>query len=137
MAIVNSQGYLYYDKANSRYLISSLEKIADMSLSGSLISFDTKNCTLSGEGKTNLRANFDLVNLTGAGRVTQTLDSGRVEIQTILGFDFHFTQEGLKMMSDEFRLTPSLKSVNLNSEFYRKGMDDLVGKSSLQDQGAA
>lgn len=130
VAIVNSQGYLYYDKANSRYLISSLEKIADMSLSGSLISFDTKNCTLSGEGKTNLGANFDLVNLTGAGRVTQTLDSGKVEIQTILGFDFHFTQEGLKMMSDEFRLTPSLKSVNLNSEFYRKGMDDLVGKEA-------
>ncbi len=137
VAIVNSQGYLYYEKANKRYLISSLEKIADQTLPGNLISFDTEKCILSGEGKTNLGATFNFINLTGAGRVSQTLDSGKVEIQTILGFDFHFTPEGLKMMSDEFRLTPSLKSVNLNSEFYRKGMDDLVGgeaASRLKEQ---
>ena len=137
VAIVNSQGYLYYEKAKKRYLISSLGKIVDQTLPGNLIAFDTEKCILSGEGKTNLGATFNFVNLTGAGRVTHKLDSGKVEIQTILAFDFHFSPEGLGMMSEEFRLTPSLKPVNLNSELYRKGMDDLIGgeaASRLKEQ---
>jgi hypothetical protein len=127
VALVNSQGYLYYEKAKNRYLITSLEKIADQTLSGNMIAFDKDFCVLSGEGKLNFGTNFDFVSQTGAGKIIHTLDSGNVNIQAILGFDFYFSPEALKIMSDEIRMMPTLKQVNLNSDLYRKGMKDLIG----------
>ena len=32
IALVNSSGYLFYEKAKSRYIIASLEKLADQTL---------------------------------------------------------------------------------------------------------
>lgn len=125
--LVTSNGYLYYEKAKGRYLIGSLEKIVDQTLHGNMLAFDKNFCILSGEGKLNFGANYDLVKMSSAGKVIHTLDSNKVNIQALLGLDFFFSPEALKLMSDEIRMMPSLKPVNLNSEFYTKGMKDMLG----------
>jgi hypothetical protein len=132
VGIVKSGGYLYFDKARSRYLIGSLEKIADPATHGSLIAFDKNYCVLSGEGKLDLGTNFDLVSMNSAGKVIHRIDSGDVRINAILAFDFFFSPEAIKIMSDEIRLMPSLKPVNLNTEFYTKGMKDMLGVAAAQ-----
>jgi hypothetical protein len=125
--LVNAQGFLYFDKAKTRYVITSREKLADQSLPGNMVAYDRNYCILSSEGKLNFGANFDLVKMTSAGKVLHTLDSGNVNIDAILAFDFYFSPEALKMMSDEIRMVPTLKPVNLNSETYIKGMKNLIG----------
>ena len=125
--VVNANGYLYYEKAKGRYLIASIEKIIDQSLPGNMIAFDKNFCVLSGEGNINLGAKFDLVKVSSAGKVTHTIDSGKVNLETIIGLDFYFSAEALKAMADEFRMMPSLKPVNLNSDLINKGMKDLMG----------
>jgi hypothetical protein len=125
--IVDSDGWLYYEKSKGRYLITSLEKLVDHSLAGNMISFDKNYCTLSGEGNINFGAKLDLVKFTSAGRVTHSLDSGKVNIDAILAFDFHFSAEALRIMADEIRFLPSLKPVNLNTDLNNKGMKDLLG----------
>lgn len=125
--LVNSKGFLYYEKAKGRYLITSLQKLADQTLPGDMIAFDKNFCILSGEGKLNFGTNYDLVKQTGAGKVIHTLDSNNVNIEAILGFDFYFLPEALKIMSDEIKMMPTLKAVNLNSDLYNKGMKDLIG----------
>jgi hypothetical protein len=125
--IVNSKGFLYYEKAKGRYVITSAGKLADPLINGDLIAFDKNNCVLSGEGKLNFGTNFDLVKMTSAGKIIHALDSGKVDIHAIMGFDFYFSEEALKIMSDEIKMMPSLKPVNLNTEFYNKGMKDLIG----------
>jgi hypothetical protein len=132
VGIVKSGGYLYYEKAKSRYLIASLEKLADPTINGSMIAFDKNFCVLSGEGKLDFGTNYDLVKMTSAGKVIHTLDSGDVRLNAILAFDFFFSPEALKIMSEDIRLMPSLKPVNLNSEFYNKGMKDLVGVEAAE-----
>ncbi|HBE40132.1 MAG TPA: hypothetical protein DDW27_02845, partial [Bacteroidales bacterium] len=127
VGIVNSRGFLYYDKGRGRYLLTSLEKIADPTLHGDMIALDRNNCILSGEGMINLGTNFNPVRMTSAGKISHNIDSGRVEIQTLLGFDFHFSPEALKIMSNEIKFMPLLKPVNLNSDLYNKGMKDLLG----------
>jgi|WetSurMetagenome_2_1015567.scaffolds.fasta_scaffold00927_6 hypothetical protein len=127
VAIVNSNGWLYYEKAKGRYLITSLEKLADHTLPGNMIAFDKNFCILSGEGNLSFGTNYDLVKLTGAGNITHTIDSGKVDIEAVLALDFYFSPEALKLMSDEIRMMPSLKPVNLNSELNNKGMKDLMG----------
>jgi hypothetical protein len=92
-----------------------------------MIALGRNDCILSGEGRINLGTNFSPVGMAGAGRISHLIDSGRVEIQTLLGFDFYFDPEALKLMSNEIRFIPSIKPVNLNSELYGKGMKDLLG----------
>jgi len=127
VGLVSSRGYLYYDKAKSSYLLTSREKIADRTLHGDLIALDRNSCILSGEGRINLGARFDPVKMTGAGQIKHNIDTGYVEIQALLGFDFHFSPEALRIMSQELKFIPTLKPVNLNSELYTKGMRDLFG----------
>jgi len=127
VALVNSNGYLYYEKAKGRYLITSLEKLADQSLPGNMIAFDKNFCILSGEGNINFGAKYDLVKFSSAGKVIHTLDSGKVDIEAILALDFYFSPEALKIMADEIRMMPTLKPVNLNTDLNNKGMKDLMG----------
>ncbi|MGD0342179.1 MAG: hypothetical protein ABSA76_10815, partial [Bacteroidales bacterium] len=125
--LVSSKGYLWYDKPKGRYIITSLEKIADPSLSDDMVALDKNYCILSSEGKLNFGANFDLVKLSAAGKVIHTLDSNYVNIEAMLAFDFYFSPDALKIMADEIRMMPSLKPVNLNSELYTKGMKSIIG----------
>ncbi len=130
VALINSNGFLYFDRAKGRYVITSLQKIVDPTLSGNMIAFDKNYCTLTSEGNINLGGRFDLVKLSSAGKIVQSIDSGKVNIESLLGLDFHFSPEAIKSMADEFRMIPSLKPVNLNSDIIRKGMNDLLGVSA-------
>jgi hypothetical protein len=127
VALVNSSGWLYFEKAKGRYLIASREKLIDQTLPGNMVAFDKNYCVLSSEGNVNFGANFDLVKITSAGKVIHAIDSGKVSIDAILALDFHFSSEALRVMADEIRYMPSLKPVNLNTELNNKGMKDLLG----------
>jgi hypothetical protein len=127
IGLVNASGVLYYNKAQGKYQISSPEKIANPSNNGNLVSLDRSRCILSGEGTLNLGANFDLVKIASAGNFVQTTDSNKVDLEAILALDFYFSPEALKVMSDEIRMMPTLKPVNLNSDFNSKGMKDILG----------
>ena len=127
VGLVTSKGYLWYNKPKGRYEITTLEKIADPSLNDDIVALDKSYCVLSGEGKVNFGTNFDLVKLKAAGKVIHTLDSNYVSINTMLAFEFYFSQDALKIMADEIRLMSSLKPVTLNSDFYNKGMKNLIG----------
>jgi hypothetical protein len=128
--IVNAQGMMFYEKETNRYKIASPEKIADPSLYGNQVAFDKNFCILSGEGKLNFGANFDLFKISTAGKIIHAIDSDKVDIDAILALDFYFSPDALKMMSDEIRAIPTLKAVNLNTDFYKKGMKDLIGEAA-------
>jgi hypothetical protein len=125
--LITSSGVLWYNKAKGKYQISSPEKIADPALNGNMVSLDRNLCILSEEGKIDFGTNLDPVKLTSAGNVVHTTDSNKVDIKAIIALDFYFSPEALKLMSDEIRMMPTLKPVNMNSDFINKGMKDLIG----------
>jgi hypothetical protein len=127
--IVNAQGILWFEKEKGVYRIASPEKLSDLSLPGSMITFDKNYCILSGEGSLNFGANYDHLKMAAAGKVIHNIDSGTVNMQAILAFDFYFSAAALEMMSNEIKRIPTLTPVNLNTEFYKKGMKDLLGET--------
>ncbi|HPM19053.1 MAG: hypothetical protein GT598_15160 [Bacteroidales bacterium] len=129
VGLVTASGVLYYNKSLGRYQIASVEKIADPGRYGNLVSLDRNSCILSGEGRLNFGASLDLVKMNTAGTIRHNTDSGKVNIRTIMALSFYFSPAALKMMADDIKLVPSLKTVNLNSEFNNKGMKDLYGES--------
>jgi hypothetical protein len=128
--LVNAHGFLYFEKETGRYKLTSLEKLADQSLNGEMVTFDKNFCVLTSEGKLDFGANFDLFKLYGAGKVIHNADSSIVNIQSLMGLEFYFSAEALNVMSNEFKMMPSLSAVNLNTEVYNKGMKDLLGVSA-------
>lgn len=130
VAVVKPGGYLYFEKVKNRYLIASLEKIADPTRHGNMVAFDRNMCVLSGEGRLDLGTDFNLARMAAAGKITHNIDSGKVRMNAILAFDFFFDEEALAIMSNDIKLLTTLKPVNLNSELYRKGMKDLLGEET-------
>jgi hypothetical protein len=130
VALVSAEGYLYFEKAKGLYKIAKKEKLADQTLPGGIISFDKNFCILSGEGKMNFGANYDLMKMVAAGKVIHDTDSGKINIEAIIALDFYFSAPALKIMSDEIRLIPTLKAVNLNSDLNNKGMKDMLGEQA-------
>lgn len=128
--LVNANGFMYYEKEKGRYLISSLEKLTDPELNGNQIRFDKNYCIMSGEGTLNFGAKYDLFQISAAGNYIHNIDSGSVNIESILALDFHFSPEALKMMAEEIRMIPTLTPVSLNSNLYDKGMKDILGLSA-------
>jgi len=127
--IVNANGFIWYEKEKGLYRIASMQKLADLTLPGSMITFDKNYCILSGEGPLNFGANYDLLTMSAAGKVIHNIDSGKVTFESILAFDFYFSPEALTMMSDEIKRVPTLSPVNLSSQNYIRGMKDLLGES--------
>ncbi|MBP8958821.1 MAG: hypothetical protein KBG40_00145 [Bacteroidales bacterium] len=127
--IVNANGFIWYEKEKGLYRIASMQKLADLTLPGSMITFDKNYCILSGEGALNFGANYDLLKISASGKVIHNIDSGKVTFESILAFDFYFSPEALNIMSNEIKRVPTLSPVNLNSENYIVGMKNLLGEN--------
>ena len=125
--LITADGFLFYDKGAGKYRIASLAKLSDLSANGNLVSFDRNYCILGSEGKIDFGVNYDLLKMESAGRVIHNTDTSSVSVKAILGFSFFFSPEALTMMSDEIRAIPTLKPVNLATDFNNKGMKDLIG----------
>ncbi len=130
--LINAEGYLFYDKGSARYRIASLEKLSDLSRHGNMVVFDRNQCLLVSEGRINFGVNYDLLKMSSSGSVTNNTDSSLVEVRSMLSFSFHFSSDALKIMSDDIRSIPTLRAVNLSSEFNSKAMRDLIGEQAAR-----
>ena len=125
--LLNAEGYLFHDRGSGQYRITSLEKLSDLKLPGNMVTFDRNFCILGSEGKINFGVNYDLMTLNSSGHITHNLDSSSVKVHAILGLSFWFSPDALKMMADDIRMVPTLKPVNLASDFNTRAMQDLLG----------
>ncbi len=130
--LLNAEGYLFHDKGSERYRIASMEKLADLKRHGNMVTFDRNMCLLLSEGKIDFSVNYGLLKLNSSGTVTHNTDSSRVEVRSVLALSFHFSAEALKSMADDIRTNPTLKTVNLSSEFNQKAMRDLLGEEAAK-----
>ena len=130
--MLSADGYLFYDKGASRYRIASIEKLADLRQAGKMITLDRNGCLLLSEGKLDFGVNYGLMKLNSSGEVTHDLDSSIVRVRSILGLSFHFNDDALKAMAEDIRGIPTLKTVNLSSEFNLRGMRDLLGAEAAK-----
>ncbi len=130
--LITADGFLFYDKGSGRYRIASLEKLSDLTRNGNMVSFDQSQCILLSEGKINFGVNYDLLKMSSSGVVTNNTDSSLVVARSMLSFAFHFSPEALKMMADDIRSVPTLRAVNLSSEFNSKAMRDLIGEQAAK-----
>jgi hypothetical protein len=135
--ITSASGELIYDPEKESYIISSPEKLADQNWPGKYLRLETENCQVYGEGPINLNLDFGLVKMVSAGNATHKIVEGEFDTRLLLGIDFPFSTDALKVMGAEIDSLPSLEPVDLSDPHYLLAMKDLLGRdlaNSLERQ---
>ncbi len=123
--ISSAQGVLYFDKASGEYRIGSHEKVLNPTLPGNYLALDKNYCRLAGEGILNLNVDLGQVRLTTVGNILQDMEKDTVALDVMIGFDFFFHPEALKVMQSEIDSLASLPPVDTRSDTYRKMLEEL------------
>jgi hypothetical protein len=126
--ITSASGVLIYDPAKESYIISNPEKLADQTWPGSYLRLETESCQLYGEGPVNLNLDFGLVKMVSTGNATHKIAEDEFDTRLVLGLDFYFSEEALRVMGREIDSLPSLDPVDLTDPHYLLAMKDLLGR---------
>ena len=132
VALIKSQGFLYYDRTQQLFKIGSEAKILDYTLPQDYLSFNREDCRLTGEGKINLGAELGQVKLNSYGIVRHDIDKNETRISLVLAIDFYMNEPMINLMANEIDSVPNLDAIDMNRPIYKKSMIAAVGAEAAQ-----
>jgi len=127
--ITQAHGVLVHDLERECYLISTEEKLADTTVAGNYLRFETTECRVYGEGNVELTLDFGQVALKTAGNALHDVPGDRFSTRLVMGIDFFFSPDALRVMGSEIDSLPDLQPVDLTRHHYQLAMRDLLGES--------
>jgi hypothetical protein len=126
--IVSADGFLTFDPESKEYRISNKEKLVEQSLPGNYLSLSTESCTMKGEGKFELGTELGQVELKNVGNASHFLNDS-IDINLMMTVNFFFESKALKAMAKDLQVyANSAPATDFGSEFFTKGLAELVGK---------
>jgi hypothetical protein len=126
--ITDASGILVHDPDRESYMIASERKLADSTLPGPYLRLETNHCLLYGEGPIDLTLNYGQVKIQAAGNAVHRISQDEFSAHLVLGLDFFFSPEALKVMGGEIDSLPDLEPVDLTRHHYQLAMRDLLGE---------
>jgi hypothetical protein len=131
-AIVNSSGFLYYDRSNQLYKIGSREKIDSFSLPDNYLSLFREECKIYGEGNINLGQDLGQVKLQSYGNAKHDIEANETTLDLVMSVDFFMSSPMIEYMAKEIDSIPNLEAVDLNRILIRKYLDNTLGAIDAQ-----
>lgn len=131
--IVTADGFLTFDTEAKEYRISNKEKLVEQSLPGNYLSLNTEDCSMKGEGKFELGADLGQVELKNVGNATHFMNDS-IDINQMMTVNFFFDSKPLKSMAKDLQIyANSAPATDFGSEFFTKGLAELVGKEKADN----
>lgn len=125
---ISALGYLTYSDELDMYIVTSKEKIEDLSLPGNIIYMDSKNCIAKGEGKLNLGTNFGRMEFVPMGSITDYISEDSAVIDVSASLDFFFNENCMKLMSDYMESSQNLEPLDIiESNSYKTALLEILG----------
>ena len=131
--VLKAKGYLYYDKQFGKYEIASKEKLVEQTLPGNFMSLHKSICNAYGEGKLNLGTRLGQVKINSVGNVNGNLKDTVYSLEVLLGVDFFFNKDAMKIFARDLENATDLEPVDVSSETYMKGLAEIVGKEKAEE----
>lgn len=125
--IIESTGYLYFDKASRKYLIGSKEKIKQPKLPGNLVALNSETCEILGDGVMSFNVDYGMVKMRNVGDLKYKSDKDELETQGAVLINFPFEDAAVKRMSDQIEQWPNLNPVDVTKTKYEKSLIELLG----------
>ena len=125
--LIESSGFLYYDKSKKTYFIGSKEKIRQPKLAGQLLGLNTTTCELTGDGIMDFNIDLGMVAMKSVGSVHfQTADSVfNAQSTTLLNFPF---DEGAQKHLAEKLVNANLDPIDLGKTQFEKSLIEFLGE---------
>jgi hypothetical protein len=128
--IINSRGYLKFNKASQEYQLTSKAKFADPELADDYVAMKQANCDVSGEGNLNFGLDIGQVKLQTYGKASHSIASDETKFKAIIAVDFFFAAELWKMIEEGIAASTSLQASDIASSDFKKSLTGLIGKES-------
>lgn len=125
--LIEALGFLYYDKKNSKYHIGSKEKIKQPNLPGNLVSLNTQNCEITGDGKIDMQIDLGLMKFEPIGSIRNDGMKNETSITSTAALDFHFDPGAMKRLNEQIELWPGLSPVDIGKTPYEKSIREILG----------
>ncbi len=130
--IATATGQLIFNKDSSTYLVATNEKLKKPLLPGPLVSINRNTCIHHDEGRIKLGIELGQLKIAAAGSIDHDLDSNRVCLHLMMGFDFFMHDVSMKAMA---KLTDSLTTnyhkVDINSPQFKRDLGNLTEPDEL------
>ena len=123
--LLTASGYIMYDKSSKEYRISSKEKLNQMALPDNYFSLRTQDCSTYGEGKISLDVNFLDLSMKSYGNIHHKDSISNIRLG--MAIDFHFSDDALKNIADQFANAATTQKVDNSSTYYAKMIAGFIG----------
>lgn len=126
-SLIESNGFLYFDKQARKYMVGSKEKIRQPKLPGNLLALGAENCELTGDGRMDFNVNYGLVKLTHVAELKYITDKNQLTAQSVSLIQFPFDEGCMKRMYEQIEQFPNLTPVDVTKTKFEKSLVELLG----------
>ncbi len=133
IAVFKAKGFLTFDKKDSKYKISNMQKLQEFNLPGDYLSLHRSACNMYGEGKIDLGVNLGQVKLTTVGNVNSDLVKGDIYLDLLMGIDFFIDNKCMEIFYKDITNAGGMEPIDLTRNVFVKGLYELVGESKANE----
>jgi hypothetical protein len=125
--LIESSGFLYFDKVKKTYFIGSKEKIRQPKLPGQLLGFNTTNCELVGDGVMDFNIDLGMITMRSAGTVHFNTTDSVLNAQSTTLLNFPFDEGAQKYLSEKL-INANLDPIDLTKTQFEKSLIQFLGE---------
>ncbi|NEQ51661.1 MAG: hypothetical protein F6K11_16230 [Leptolyngbya sp. SIO3F4] len=133
LEVLDSKGFLVFDKPTKEFRISSFEKLNERSLPGNYIALNTETCVTEGEGRLNFAHRTSHVQVQPAGRYEFNTVNKELSADLVVKFEFLFDDNLFDIIVKELQASESAEPVDVERAIYPIALRDLVGKEAADE----
>jgi hypothetical protein len=127
--IISANGYIFYNKEENSYQISSKEKLQENSLPGNFLTLNTSNCSVYAEGKLDLGAELGQVKTNTVGQLSNYTINDSTILKLMMTVDFFIEEKAMKKMYQDMEpYLGSATTIDFSKPEFEKGLRELMGK---------
>lgn len=125
--MIESLGFLMYDRDKKAYMVGSKEKIAQPDLPGNLVALKTESCAIEGDGRIDFQADFGLMSLFPIGTIRNNGLKGETNVEGTVAIDFPFDEGANKHLVKKLAEWMDLAPVDITATLYEKTIRERMG----------
>ena len=126
-SLIETKGFLTFDKNNSRYVIGSKEKIRQPKLAGNLLAMSTTSCELTGDGKIDFNVDYGMLQATAVGDIIYKASDKSASANGAIKLAFPFYDDAIEKIQKQIESWPNLMPVDIGKTRYEKALIEFLG----------
>jgi hypothetical protein len=128
--VLTSDGFLFFDKVEREYKISSKEKLNEFMLHGNYMSLNVNDCKCYGEGKMDIGTDLGNIKVDVAGNGYHTLINNEAYFDVLMTMNFFIDESAMEKMAEHLQKSSSAGPINYSRPTFEKSLKELLGKET-------